>query len=224
MPRDGSGHYAVPPGTDGAPDTTIDSAKYNLFTADLEQVLNTPSPIISGGTGGSTPDQALQNIGGEKAGQVVTNYDSMAWVSGSFSSASTATASPISGHAFSGIVYVTDASNVIVEARDKDVTTPPGPIYVRQKKAGVWSSWATETSGGGGPAGPAGPAGPPGTPGGPPGPTGPTGATGPTGPKGDKGDKGDQGDTGPIGPTGATGTGSGNVTGPAGSLADHRGV
>ena len=221
MPRDGSGHYAVPPGTDGAPDTTIDSAKYNLFTADLEQVLNTPSPIISGGTGGSTPDQALQNIGGEKAGQVVTNYDSMAWVSGSFSSASTATASPISGHAFSGIVYVTDADNAIVEARDKDVTTPPGPIYVRQKKNGVWSSWATETSGGGGPAGPPGVAGPPGTPGGPPGPTGPTGATGPTGPKGDKGDKGDTGDTGPIGPTGATGTGSGNVTGPAGSLADH---
>lgn len=134
MPRDGSGQYHAPPGTDGAPDTTIDSARYNLFVADLEQVLNTPSPIISGGTGGGTPDEALDNLNAEKEGQVVTNYDSMVWMSGSFSSDYPATNPPIPGHAFSGIVYVTDVNNIYVEARDRDATTQPGPIYVRQKK------------------------------------------------------------------------------------------
>jgi hypothetical protein len=228
MPRDGSGQYNAPPGTDGAPDTTIDSAKYNLFVADLEQVLNTPAPIISGGTGGDTIDEALDSLSAEKAHQIVTNYDSMVWMSGSFSSAPGATSAPLSGTAFAGIAYVTDANNVFVEARSAAGTTLPGPIYVRQKKAGVWSGWATETSGGGGAQGPAGPAGPPGTPGGPPGPTGPQGPVGPAGPTGPqgptgadstvpgpqgpvgpKGDKGDQGATGAAstvpGPPGATG-------------------
>ena len=156
MPRDGSGFYAVPPGTDGAPDTTIDSARYNLFTADLEQVLNTPSPIISGGTGGSSPDAALKNIGGEKAGQVVTNFNQTTWLSGSFFAASTATGGPIANHAFSGIAYVTDVNNMFIEARDKDGTTLPAPKYIRQMKAGVWGAWTVETTGGGGATGPPG--------------------------------------------------------------------
>ena len=155
-PRDGSGFYAVPPGTDGAPDTTIDSARYNLFTADLEQVLNTPSPIISGGTGGSSPDAALKNIGGEKASQIVTNFDSMAWISGSFSAAANATSAPVAGHAFSGIVYVTDVNTIFVEARDINSPTLPAAKYIRQKKAGVWGQWTVETTGGGGATGPPG--------------------------------------------------------------------
>jgi hypothetical protein len=190
MPRDGSGQYHAPPGTDGAPETTIDSAKYNLFVADLEQVLNLPAPIISGGTGASTPDGALVSLSAEKASQIVTNYDSMVWMSGSFSSAATATSAPIPGHRFSGIAYVIDTNNINVEARDQDSTTSPGARYVRQKKAGVWSAWVTETSGGGGPAGPQGPQGPqgpPGTPGTPGGPTGPQGPAGPQGPQGPPG-------------------------------------
>jgi hypothetical protein len=194
MPRDGSGQYHAPPGTDGAPDTTIDSARYNLFIADLEQVLNSPAPIIGGGTGGGTPDEALDSLGAEKKLQVVTNYDSMLWESGSFISASTATNPPIPGHAFSGIVYVIDNNNITVEARDQDGTTRPGAIYIRQKKAGVWSAWVAETSGGGGPAGPAGPVGPAGpqgpagTPGGPVGPAGPAGPQGVPGPQGAPGE------------------------------------
>jgi hypothetical protein len=143
MPRDGSGQYHAPPGTDGAPETTIDSAKYNYFVADLEQVLNLPAPIISGGTGASTPDGALVNLSAEKASQIVTNYDSMAWMSGSFSSAAGATNPPVAGHAFSGIAYVIDANNATIEARDQDGTLRPGALYVRQKKAGVWSPWGT---------------------------------------------------------------------------------
>jgi hypothetical protein len=137
MPRDGSGQYTAPPGTEGVPDTTIDSTRYNLFIADVEQTFNTPAPIIAGGSGGGTVDDALTGLHAEKSGQVVTNYDSMVWMSGSFWSDYSATSSPITGHAFSGIVYVTDANNIYVEARDRDATVRPGPIYVRQMKAGV---------------------------------------------------------------------------------------
>ena len=119
MPRDGSGFYAVPPGTDGAPDTTIDSARYNLFTADLEQVLNTPSPIISGGTGGSSPDAALKNIGGEKAGQVVTNFNQYDMALRLVLGGANRHGRPDSGpRTFSGIAYVTDVNNMFIEARD----------------------------------------------------------------------------------------------------------
>jgi hypothetical protein len=53
---------------------------------------------------------------------------------------------------------------------------------------------------------------------GPPGTQGPQGVKGDTGPQGVKGDKGDTGDTGPPG---ASGSGSGDVAGPAGAVADR---
>jgi len=60
--------------------------------------------------------------------------------------------------------------------------------------------------------GPEGPQGPAGGPQGPPGQTGPAGTTGPAGPTGPQG---------PAGPPGATGAGAGNVTGPAGAVANR---
>jgi len=59
MPRDGSGIYTVPAGTDGVPDATIESAKYNAYIHDVETDLNAPRPIIAGGTGATTADAAL---------------------------------------------------------------------------------------------------------------------------------------------------------------------
>jgi hypothetical protein len=40
MPRLGSGQYYLPPGTTAAPDTTVESARYNIFTADIETEIN----------------------------------------------------------------------------------------------------------------------------------------------------------------------------------------
>ena len=40
MPRYPGGDYYLPPGTIAAPDTTIESTKYNVFTADVETELN----------------------------------------------------------------------------------------------------------------------------------------------------------------------------------------
>ncbi len=58
MPRDGSQIYHRPPGTDGIPDTTIESTKYNINVADVEQDLNLPRPIIAGGTGANNSRDA----------------------------------------------------------------------------------------------------------------------------------------------------------------------
>jgi hypothetical protein len=139
MPRDGSDVYHIPPGTEGIPDTTIESNKYNNFAHDVEQDLNTPRPIIAGGTGATSADEALTELGGEKALQLVDNYDSFVFLPGSFYSGAGATNEPVDGHSFTGICYQADANNMVVEARDM---TAPYTVYVRVKTAGVWTSWS----------------------------------------------------------------------------------
>jgi hypothetical protein len=141
MPRDGSNVYHLPSGTLAVTNTTVQSTPYNNFTGDIEADLNTPRPIVAGGTGASSASAALTALGGENATQVIVNYASDPFVGGSFHSASSATGGPVAGHAFSGICYATDSSNMFIEARDQDDSVQPGNVYVRQKKAGVWSAW-----------------------------------------------------------------------------------
>jgi len=144
MPRDGSSIYSYPVGTRGEPDTTIESARYNNYIDDIEQDLNYPRPILVGGTGASNAEQAMLNLKGEIARQVVTNYDSHSFQSGSFYSATTATGAPVAAHAFSGICYRVDDNNLVLEARDSNDTKVPGRLYVREKKTGTWSAWTTD--------------------------------------------------------------------------------
>jgi hypothetical protein len=120
MPRDGSSIYHRPVGTDGVPNYPIESSKYNAYVADIEQDLNLPRPIVAGGTGASSADQALTNLSAEKAGQIVADWNSMVWKLGSFYAPSTAPGAPLAGHAFAGIAYGQDANNLILEARDLD--------------------------------------------------------------------------------------------------------
>jgi hypothetical protein len=137
MPRDGSNIYHRPPGTDGIPNTTVASTPYNAYVADVEQDLNLPRPIVAGGTGASSADAALVNLSGETAKQIITNFDSAAWVNGSFYSAAGATSAPNPTNRFAGIYYGNaDDSYATVEARDQ--TT--GILYVRKKVAGVWDA------------------------------------------------------------------------------------
>ena len=63
MPRDGSGVYSTPPGTHGTPNTTILSANYNSNVDDVAADLNTPRPIVAGGTGASDAATARTNLG-----------------------------------------------------------------------------------------------------------------------------------------------------------------
>src|SRR4030095_4320208 len=155
MPRDGSNIYHYPPGTPGAPDTTIASAPYNSYIADVEQDLNIPRPIVAGGTGATNDTQARLNLQTERASQVITNFDTHTYEIGSFYAASTVTAPPGGfAHQFAGVVYgvvdpVTPANTrLVVEARDLDDTTVPGVVYVREKiGTGAWSAWLENQTG-----------------------------------------------------------------------------
>jgi len=139
-PRDGSNVYTQPfPNV--VADTTIESAVYNGFTNDVAIDLNAPRPITAGGTGANNARDAMINLSGEIAKQVVTNYDMQPFVAGSFYSLGSATAGPVDSHAFTGICYLKDDNNIVLEARDQGDVTTPGRRYVREKKAGVWGAW-----------------------------------------------------------------------------------
>lgn len=154
MPRDGSSIYHIPLGTEGIPDTTIESDKYNAYIHDVALDLNAPRPIVTGGTGATNAPAALVALAGENASQPVTNYDSQVWRPGSFYSAAGATNAPVAGHAFVGLVVSSDPliepptnANVVVHARDQNDIVIPGRLYVREKKAGVWGPWSLDGTG-----------------------------------------------------------------------------
>ena len=138
MPRDGTETYILP-FPDVEEDTTIESAVYNGFTNDVAADLNTPRPVKFGGTGATSPASARTALGVEVASAVVTNYDSHVFEGGSFYSSVGATAAP-TANAFAGICYKTNASNLVIEARDS--TT--GILYIKRRVAGVWGAWGLE--------------------------------------------------------------------------------
>lgn len=141
MPRNVSGIYTVPVGTDGVANTTIFSAKYNTYIHDVESDLNTPRPIVAGGTGASDATSALVALGGEKALQQVTNYDTFAFVPGSFWSAVGATSAPTSTARYVGYCVV-DGDGT---GDTTIVAWPPGTSsnaqYQRKKTGGAWTAW-----------------------------------------------------------------------------------
>ena len=152
MSRDPAGTYTYPPGIEGVPDQTIYSNEYNSFLLDVQQDLNYPRPIVSGGTGANNARDAMINLSGEIADQVVDNYNSFPFLSGSFySDNATGHGAPVDGHAFIGICYMKDDDNIVLEARDESDATSVGRIYVREKKirppatTSTWGNW--ETSG-----------------------------------------------------------------------------
>jgi hypothetical protein len=149
MSRDGLGQYAPPAGTQGIPNYTVESARYNTFVADITQDLNLPRPIVAGGTGASTPDGALDGLSAEKFKQVVTDWSGMVWRAGSFYAASTAIGTaPVAGHAFAGIAYYANASDFVLEATD--LTDPINPTkYIRIMVSGVWGNWLLASGGSG---------------------------------------------------------------------------
>jgi len=138
MPRNGSGVYSHP-FPDVVEGTTIESAVFNGNTSDVEQDLNTPRPIVAGGTGANNAHDAMIALSGEIAVQAVTNYDSYAFVDGSFYSSPGATSEPTAGQAYVGICYGAGIGAPIIEARGLN----DGVLYVR-RKLGTWGSWLAQ--------------------------------------------------------------------------------
>jgi hypothetical protein len=148
MPRDGLQQYAPPPGTDGIPNYTVESARYNGFVHDITSDQNNPRPIVAGGTGATTARDAIINLGGEIAQQNVDNYNTFPFVPGSFASDNaTGRGAPVDGHFFAGICYAAGPT-LIVEARDLSDGTTTGNLYTR-KKSGTWGPWVWQGQGGG---------------------------------------------------------------------------
>jgi len=139
MPRDGSGIY-VKPFPDVVEGTTIESTVHNGEISDIEYDLNTPRPIVAGGTGANNAHDAMIALSGEIAGQVVTNYDTFPFVDGDFYSLPGATAAPISDY-ITGICYGCGAGINAPTLEARCMTTAGTPVYVRTKVSGVWSAW-----------------------------------------------------------------------------------
>lgn len=63
MARNGAGVYSAPAGTLATTQTAIESARYNAFVNDLVTDANAARPIVAGGTGATTAEGALSNLG-----------------------------------------------------------------------------------------------------------------------------------------------------------------
>jgi hypothetical protein len=143
MPRDGSHIYSVPGGTDGVPDQPVYSTPYNGFVHDVEQDLNTPRPILAGGTAAINARDAMINLNGEISKQVVDNFDSFPFANGSWYCNGGATSAP-NGNAFTGLYYEHgNTAYATVEAREL-LGSGIGRVFVRQKIAGVWGAWVSQ--------------------------------------------------------------------------------
>ena len=76
MPRDGSGTYSLPAGTEAVASTTADSSDVNSRFNDIASDLNTVRPVGSGGTGASNAAGARTNLGlGTIATQAADSVD-----------------------------------------------------------------------------------------------------------------------------------------------------
>lgn len=63
MPRNGSGVFSRPAGTTPTNGDELDAMPYNLLMDDFVADLNTPRPVVAGGTGASDAATALANLG-----------------------------------------------------------------------------------------------------------------------------------------------------------------
>jgi hypothetical protein len=119
------------------------STPYNGFVHDVEQDLNTPRPILAGGTAAINERDAMINLKGESATQLVDNYDSYPFIPGSFYSEVAATAAPEATKAYSGICYKHNDGRMflIASAHGSGDATTPALMYVREKSATTWGVW-----------------------------------------------------------------------------------
>jgi len=103
LPRNGSGIFSVPAGTQAVTGDTIASAPYNAFIADLESDLNAARPVSAGGTGATSASAARTALG------LAIGVDVMAY-SADISALATAW-TPASASAAASLAFAEDTDN-----------------------------------------------------------------------------------------------------------------
>lgn len=74
MARNGSGVYSLPAGSTVANGDTSDASDLNTPLQDIETDLNTPRPVVAGGTGASSASAARTNLGVPAIGDVAWEF------------------------------------------------------------------------------------------------------------------------------------------------------
>lgn len=154
--------YSLPPGTPGTPNTTIESAKYNTFIADIATAQNTARPVLGGGTGGQTAvagNDGLNTKGADIASGATTNLAAATGVYLNITGTTTITSfGTVSAGAervltFTGILTLTYNATSMILPGAANITTAAGDSATfRSLGAGNWKCVNYErTTGGSGP-------------------------------------------------------------------------
>jgi hypothetical protein len=147
MPRAG-GVYSAPPGTNGAPNTTIASAPYNAFVADIVADANAARPVTAGGTGSSTAVGGADNLdiaGADIASAATVNLalatGTLINITGTvtITALGTVAAGAIRDLVFAGVLTLThNATSLILPGAANIVTAAGDVARMRSLGGGNW--------------------------------------------------------------------------------------
>ncbi len=140
--------YQLPPGTAGTPNTSIESAKYNTFIADITTAQNTARPVLGGGTGGQTAvagNDGLNTKGADIASGTTTDLSTATGVyvnvtgTTTIASFGTAAAGVLRQMTFTGILTLTYNATSLILPGAANLTTAVGDTATfRSLGGGNW--------------------------------------------------------------------------------------
>lgn len=139
MPRNGSGVYSLPTGTDDfVPNTTIESSKMDALTADLEADANAARPVVAGGTGAATAVGGADNLSTADsiASQTTTNLATVTGVVVTVTGTDTITAfgtvqaGGVRTLIFAAALTLTHNASSLILPTGANITTAAGDIAV----------------------------------------------------------------------------------------------
>jgi hypothetical protein len=147
MPRAG-GIYSAPPGTTAAPNTTIESAKYNALVADLVDDANNARPVAAGGSGSTTAVGGNDNFNTYSSDMLSAATVNLANATGTIVNITgtvtiTALGTVVAGAErvliFAGILTLTHNASSLILPTGANITTAAGDVAtMRSKGGGNW--------------------------------------------------------------------------------------
>ncbi|WP_395449968.1 hypothetical protein ACHMW7_09225 [Aminobacter sp. UC22_36] len=148
MPRNGLGVMSWPPNTNGVPNTTVSSIRYNAFLADLLADLNAVRPINAGGTGGTSAvsgNDGLNTSGADMASAATLNLANATGVvitvtgTTGITALGTVSSGAMRTLIFAGALTLTHNATSLILPGAANITTAAGDVAeFRSKGAGNW--------------------------------------------------------------------------------------